>query len=318
MRPLRTHRSIGLTTAISTTAILAQTLSVAGFTGPLPLAGAPSPAAQSAVASSAATLPLLPAAAPSATAPLPAASSVAAPLPAARVYYLDGAGGGGAIVSWAREFERGLRAADTKFDFENFAWQTGLGASADQAASVEYKRRKAQDLASRITAFHAGHPNVPIHLAGLSAGTAVVLYTLEALPDSCRVESVILVGSSVSAKYDLTRALQRVRDRMYVFTSQKDAVLNVLVPVTGTADREYTGREIAGLCGFKYVAPRAAGEKNPGGTLVHIPWKPEFKKTGNHGGHTDFVKADFVRAEIAPLLVPSRAVVLAQGPAAVK
>lgn len=281
MHPLSTHTSFGKSLMIPAVLVLIQALSVLGADAP--------------------------------------EAKPAAPKEDAHVFYLDGAGGGSLLVNWGREFKKGLRGTGANIGFENFTWQTGLGASADQAARVDYKRRQAGDLATKIVAYHAEHSGTPMHFVGFSAGSAVALYTLEALPETCQMESVVLIGSSVSAGYDLTRALQRVPDRMYVYSSQKDAVLKVLVPVSGTADREYAGRDVAGLCGFRYTPPNTLETKKRGGSLVHIPWRPEFKDIGNRGGHTDFVKERFVRAEIAPLFgkAPS-AVAVAQAPVATK
>ena len=219
------------------------------------------------------------------------------------VYYLDGAGGGALLTNWGRGVKSGLRAGGYEGDFVNFTWQTGLGVIADQRASVEYKRSKARALAAEIRGYHVTHPGVPVHLVALSAGTAVAVFTLEALPENHPVDNLVLLGSSVSQHYDLTRALQRVRGRIYVFTSEKDAVLRFGVSTLGTADRQYCGACAAGLDGF-HVPPNAHEQtRQLYGKIDNIAWRPEFAQYGNLGGHTDAVDARFVEHQVAPLLL---------------
>lgn len=219
-----------------------------------------------------------------------------------RVYYLDGAGGNGPIINWGRGVHRGLDHAGVALAFESFPWHTGLGVLVDQAASVTYKRAKAAELADRIVAYRAAYPQAPVHLIGFSAGTALVLYTLEALPETCCVDIAVLVASSVSADYDLTAALRRVKDHLYVFTSERDAVLSAFVPLLGTADRRSCGRRVAGLHGF--LPPSSPERTGPHDyfKLIQIAWSERFSRLGNTGGHTGFVEPRFVEFVIAPML----------------
>ena len=229
-----------------------------------------------------------------------------------KVFYLDGAGGGGSLVNWGRDLIDTLRKSSKSLTVTNFSWQIGLGAVLDQQASVEYKREQAAKLASQIREYRRKEPLGEVYLVGLSAGSVVVLYALEQLPEDCQVDGVILLASSVCASYDLSQALARTRGKMYVFTSSKDAVLNGLVPLTGTADRKYCGLDIAGLRGFRMPEGLAEDAQREYRKVVTIRWKPEYERLGHNGGHTDCVKASFVQVEVAPLLTtPPRA--LAQG-----
>jgi pimeloyl-ACP methyl ester carboxylesterase len=222
------------------------------------------------------------------------------------IYYFDGAGGGGVIANWAGGVRQGLLNAGYNGSGEVFNWNTGMGVGADQDATVEYKKSKAAECARKIQEYVRSHPGAPVTLMGLSAGTAVAVYTLEALPQNCPVENVILLGASISASHDLTQALQRVRNRMYVFTSEHDAVLAFLVPMAGTADREQ-GVPSAGLSGFRMPARATAETRTQYAKVAYVGWKPEFEREGNFGGHTDTVKAPFVQRYIAPLIMASLA-----------
>ncbi len=223
------------------------------------------------------------------------------------VFYVDGAGGGSVLTDWGRGFQEGLKLAGYPGEFRSFHWHTGLGVAADQAASVPYKRSRAGQLAREIRSYQDEHPGRPVHLVGLSAGTAVAVFALEQLPEDHPVDRVVLLGSSLSSHYDVTTAMRRVRDRLYVYTSDKDAVLGTLVPLAGTADREFCGACSAGLKGL-HLPPRADAEtRGHYAKIENIAWKPEFTSAGNFGGHTDAVNPRFVRDYVAPML-------LGQGP----
>lgn len=219
-----------------------------------------------------------------------------------KVFFLDAAGGGSVLTNWGHGVMVGLQAGGYAGDFESFPWQTGLGVLPDQGASVSYKRAKAKDLAHEISQFGARHPGVPVHLIGLSAGTAVAIFALEELSETNKVENVVFLGSSLSNHYDLTQSLQRVRGRVYVFTSEHDAILGIAVPIFGTADRKYCGACAVGLHGFHLPLDATSETRELYGKIENIEWRSEFAKTGNLGGHTDTVKSEFVTAHIAPLL----------------
>lgn len=224
-----------------------------------------------------------------------------APWSAPVVFYLDGAGGGGLLTDWGAGVREGLRLAGADAEFRQFVWQTGLGLAADQMASLDYKRERAAALAKEITALRRSAPRRPIHVVGLSAGTAVAVFALEALPDGCAIDTLVLLGSSLSSHYELSPALAHV-DRCYVFVSREDRVLSMLVPLAGTADRERCGACSAGLLGFHWPPQADPHRAQLYSRLENIDWRPEFAAAGHFGGHTDAVNASFVRAYVAPLV----------------
>jgi len=218
------------------------------------------------------------------------------------VYYLDGAGGGG-MINWSGGVREGLAAAGYEGAGEVFKWNTGLGVVADQTASESYKRDKARELAARIRDYQSAHPGVPVTVMGLSAGTAIAAFTLEALPADTRVANVVMLSGSLSSTYDLTRALRAVDGKMYVFTSQKDGVLAFLVPMSGTADRAGGTTGTIGIEGARTPAGASAETRRQYAKVVEVPWTERFSSYGHHGGHTDSVNARFVEAVVAPLVV---------------
>jgi len=222
------------------------------------------------------------------------------------VFYCDGSGGGGLIRNYSSGIRQGLLDAGYAGSGEMFNWHTGLGVTADHTSSEEYKRGKARQLADRIAEYARKQPGAPITLMGLSAGTAVAVFALEALPRDVLVANVVLLSPSIGADYDLTTALRQVTGRMYVFTSTKDAVLTYLVRSVGTADRREG--EPAGIYGFRRPLRASQDTSAQYAKVVHIQWRQEFARYGDLGGHTDVVKAPFVQNFVAPLVMmtPSR------------
>jgi len=221
------------------------------------------------------------------------------------VFGCDGSGAG-IVLKWGPPARAGARKAGYAGVFEAFRWQTGLGVAVDHGSSVQYKRSAARKLADRIQDHQRRHPDDPIYVAGLSAGCAVAIFALEALPAAVQVEHVFLLSSSVSAQYDLTRALQRVRGKLYSFHSHKDGVLRNLASVVGTADKRNVGDDISGLRGFR--PPPGATQETVAlyeAKVQNTGWRPEFARYGHHGGHTDVVATDFVARYVGPYIVPA-------------
>lgn len=218
------------------------------------------------------------------------------------VYYLDGAGGGSRLINWSSGIRDGLRNAGYPGWGEMFSWQTGWGVALDQVASNEYKRGKAAEVARKIVAFRQGHPNTPITLVGHSAGTVVAVYTLEALPESPIVDNVVLLSGSLSADCDLTKALTRVRHNVYIFTSDRDVILTVLLPISGPADRGADTNAVIGVSGALLPAGTPPETKSQYAKVVEVRWNPSFRVLGNRGDHMDVLGESFVRALVAPLV----------------
>lgn len=218
------------------------------------------------------------------------------------IFYCDGAGGGGPLTHWGRSVEEGLRRDGYEGEFRCFRWHTGLGVLADQTSSVEYKRGKARELVGYMKKHWQRFPGGSVHLIGLSAGSAIVVYALEALPDAYQVDEVILLGSSLSADYDLRRALRRVRGEVHVFTSKHDRVLSLLVPLAGTADRQHVGKRVAGRYGI--LLPPGADDESQAlySKIVNVEWDDTRAAHGDSGAHTGATDARFVQRFIAPLV----------------
>jgi hypothetical protein len=221
------------------------------------------------------------------------------------VICLSGAGG---ITGECGRIRDGLNAGGVDRAIEIFEWSKG-GVLSDQVA-VEENRLKAAELAERVEAYLAEHPGRPVHLIGLSAGTGLVVWALEDL--SVPVEGAILLASSLDARYDLTPALSKVRDRLYSFNSLADTVLGLGIAVAGTVDRE--GGVAGGLGGFS--PPHGASEADKAlynKKLVQSGWWPGDVILGNLGDHLGTTNPLFVQARLAPLVLGKHPVEAGRG-----
>ena len=219
------------------------------------------------------------------------------------LYYLDGAGGGTAKKNWVGGVREGFVEAGYPGAGEMFSWETGKGMMADQKASVKFKREKAQELAVRIKKRAKDNPGVPIDLLGFSAGTAEVVYAMEVLPENVRIDTVVLLGASITHDYDLTKMLKRLKGKMYVYTSTHDRMVGFFMKFSGSADRKYHD-EGADIHGF--VLPKGANaetRKLYADKIVTIKWNKKFEKDGNKGHHFDNIKMEFIRDQVAPLFM---------------
>jgi hypothetical protein len=219
------------------------------------------------------------------------------------VFYFDGAGGGTHKSNYADGVVQGMLEAGYQGAGELVSWETGKGLMADQDASVAYKREKATAGADKIRAYQKSHPGAPVGLLGFSAGTAEAIFALEVLPEAAQVDHVVLLGTSISRDYDMTEALKRVKNKLYIFTSTHDRMLGTLMPLSGTADRKFNVPG-AGIKGF--VLPVGASDATKrlyAAKIVTIPYSKDFRKDGDKGHHFDNVKKEFIRDHVAPLLM---------------
>jgi hypothetical protein len=218
-------------------------------------------------------------------------------------FYFDGAGGGTTKSNYAEGVVEGMLAAGYRGAGELVSWETGKGLMADQYASVAYKRTKAQAGAVRIRNYQKEHPAAPVNLLGFSAGTAEAIFALEVLPETAPVDQVVLLGTSISRDYDMTEALKRVKYKLYIFTSTHDQMLGTLMPLSGTADRKFHDPG-AGIKGFVLPAGASAATRQLyANKIVTIPYSGDFRKDKDMGHHFDNVKMEFIRDQVAPLLI---------------
>jgi pimeloyl-ACP methyl ester carboxylesterase len=209
-----------------------------------------------------------------------------------KTYYIDGAGNWGFGVT---EVARALDEAGYKGSVEAFLWTTSFNPAIDQVNRPAAHLRAA-GLSDKIRGYLKTYPDNDVHIISLSAGTGVGTWAVEALPKGYRIKNMVLLGSSLSSTYDMTRAFEHIKGRVYVFYSSYDPILSGPVRILGTIDG--STEDAAGLVGLH---PRA-GYK---GRVVNIPWRPEYAEYGWAGGHTDCTSEPFVQRFVAPYIMGS-------------
>jgi len=198
------------------------------------------------------------------------------------VFYLDGAGGATARDNWSESVKEGLSDGGYQGTGEVFAWEKGSGLKANEDTTLAYKRKRADELSWAIEERLEEFPEAPVEIIGFSAGGAVVLHALEALPESVQVKNVVLLGTSVAGDYDLTEALKRVKGSLTVFVSSEDR--NAAADGAEPGVPEDAGAETRLLYAEKVMVIPVDGSLGKDGSPEHID-------------------REFMRDQVAPLLV---------------
>ncbi len=201
-------------------------------------------------------------------------------------FYVPGAGNTDFSDSSLR---RGLRDAGYEGEVSTYWWTISFNIAIDQTVRIN-ARLRARLLARRIEEYCRRYPDRPVNLIGLSAGSGIAVWALEHLRGGCSVENVVLLSSSLSSRYDVSRAAARVRGRIYNYYSPYDAMLALPMKLTGTIDGEF-GEDAAGSVGLQTPGARER--------VVNVAWRPEFSELGYNGGHTDSAAPNFVRTVVS-------------------
>lgn len=224
-----------------------------------------------------------------------------------RTYYIDGAGNWGFGVTDVRD---GLRSAGYQGQIVNFYWSPTFNPLLDQTIGRPFAYLRGAALAREIDDYLQAHPNSEVNIIALSAGTGVAIWGCEQVQSTSKIHNVLLLSSSLASTYDLTKALNHVSGRVYVYTSHADFVLSGPVRTLGTIDGRL-GVEPAGIAGLK---PPTGMEDR----VVNVPWNSSYRKFGWSGSHVDGTSTPFVQhvlsRYILPAPEPAQLTSLADGP----
>jgi pimeloyl-ACP methyl ester carboxylesterase len=216
--------------------------------------------------------------------------------PATRPYILHLPGVAG--TTWLdRSMITGLKNAELNATMEIYDWTCDdPGMNALHATKRNYEQ--AQKIADQITAYARKHPGLPIVLMSHSGGGALAAWALERLPADVQVESLFLLQPGLSPQYDLSRALQHVRTKAYVFTSVHDTVvLSLGTQMFGTMDGLLV--EAAGVKGF--IRPATADAKQYE-KLIAKPYDEKWTAYDNIGDHIGTLLRPFSKNVLAPMV----------------
>jgi hypothetical protein len=210
-----------------------------------------------------------------------------------RTYYIDGAGNWGYGVTEVRE---GLRRAGYKGNIINYRWSPTFNPALDQTIGRAAARARGVALGKEITSYLTRRPDNKVNIIALSAGTGVAVWACENLKPPARVNTLILLGSSLSAHYDMREALANVSGGVWVYFSPNDQILNGPVRALGTID----GRMIADSAGLVGLHPPHGDD----GKIHNIGWAARWGRYGWSGAHTDATSEPFVQNVLARHILP--------------
>ena len=178
-------------------------------------------------------------------------------------------------------------------------WGGGpLGILFNQRAEAG-NRRRAAGIAKRIVAYQNEYPDRPVFLIGHSGGTAIAVWTAEAMPNDHQVTGLILLASSLSGEYNLCPALERTTQGIVNFYSGNDTILLALgTGAVGTMDGRYSAP--AGRIGFE--TPEILGDSWAYEGLHNVAWTPRMTRLNHIGGHSGYSGYTFVEAVVAELV----------------
>jgi len=215
------------------------------------------------------------------------------------VVSLDGIGGYDWGPRWLRT---GLDQANVKAAIVIYDWSKGpKGLFVADLVDEPRNRQAARDLAQMVATYVAAMPNRPVTLIGHSGGAAIVVWALEAMPENCRVERVILLAPALAPDYNLTRALRAVRSRLYVMYSPADVgLMGAGTMAFGTMDRQHSLG--AGLVGFRWPADAGEETRAEYAKVREVRWTLNLITAGNYGGHMGWTTTRFARDFLAPIL----------------
>lgn len=171
------------------------------------------------------------------------------------VYILPGIQG---VDDHYKTIRQGLRDAGVNGAILIHPWGSGIpGFNMALNATGSTGHDWGKNLAEDIRKYQRRYPGRTVHIIGQSGGAAVAVFALEALAKSgaAPVAGVILLNASLSADYDLTRALGQSTKGIVNFCNIEDvAVLGVGTTVMGNMDGGHG--DSAGRGGFVGSYPK--------------------------------------------------------------
>jgi hypothetical protein len=193
---------------------------------------------------------------------------------------------------------RGVKDGGYPGQIEIYDWtehDPGLSA----LLSRQRNEREAKKISQMIEKRLKENPKLQITLTSHSAGTGLAVWALEKLPEGMQVQTLVMLASALSPKYDLTAALNHVRGKAYLYYSSGDTlVLGAGTKLFGTVDGVNT--EAAGLVGFS--RPKGADEKQYE-KLVQVPYDKGWLAYHDSGDHIGCMSRSFARHVLAPIVL---------------
>ena len=124
----------------------------------------------------------------------------------------------------------------------------GVGMLLNQM-DVSGNRLEGQKIARMIVTYQDNYPGKTVHVIGHSGGGGVAVFAAEAMPPGRKIDGLVLLSASISADYDLSKALGNCKKGILnVYNTNDTAMLVVGTTLTSTVDGEHGVS--AGASGF--------------------------------------------------------------------
>ena len=119
-------------------------------------------------------------------------------------------------------------------------------------------RQWGRRIARSIVEYQQKYPGRPVYIIGQSAGSGIAVFCAEALAEMPRarpIEGIVLLDASLSADYDLARAISMTNQGIVNFYNEKDiALLEIGTAIFGNVDGGHGSS--AGRIGFDLKQPK--------------------------------------------------------------
>jgi hypothetical protein len=204
------------------------------------------------------------------------------------VFVANGAGAGSMFGDTLRDVAQEMRAP---LVVRTILWARAGSVRADQR-DQEAHQKGATRMAMQAQCVKMKCPHSPIVFVGYSAGTQVATSAAEQMPPGW-VDRVVLLGSSMSACYDLRTALRASCGGIDSFYSGSDGVLSMAESEFGTTD----GRigPMGGRVGFR-------DPSGGGGDYCNVRQYRWREGMGGYGDHFAWATREFQAKHLVPLL----------------
>lgn len=176
-------------------------------------------------------------------------------------------------------------------------WRIGLPMFLYNLRSRRLHDQEGAVIVDKIRRYQQDYPNRPVFLIGHSGGGGMTMVTLEQLPPEHTIDGAILLGGAISPTYDARKGLRRVTRGVWNLYSCGDFLfLGLMTIFAGTFDGRHSC--CSGMLGFRSRDQTGA----PDPKLFSIPFRREFLRFGNWGGHFGYTSPRFVQQFLLPLI----------------
>ncbi|MGC9454593.1 MAG: serine aminopeptidase domain-containing protein [Phycisphaerae bacterium] len=201
--------------------------------------------------------------------------------------------------SMNRDIRKGLDRAGIQAAMPIYHWGRPIpiaGMVLNQM-DVVGNRMAGERIARMVREYQQSYPGRPVYLVGHSGGGGVAVFAAEAMPDDTQLDGLILLSASISAGYDLTKALSHCRQGIVNFYNPRDVGL-LAVGTTLTSTVDGVRGPSAGLEGFQSPGPATSTERR---YAYRKLYQFELRASMSRGDpHAAATRPGFVSSYVAP------------------